>query len=831
MQTQTISYTTTVTDKPIADKITLDVGGMKCAGCVKAVERQLAQYPGVTNVVVNLATEIAVVESQTGVVDPNALVQKITDVGFPSQIRQSGAGDIGNNSSARDLETKHHREMRSLTIQLVVAAVLLILSGIGHFGHMSGMMLPVVSNIWFHCGLATLALVIPGREIIIDGWHSLWRNTPNMNTLVALGTLTAYIASLIALLFPNMAWECFFDEPVMMLGFILLGRTLEKRARGRAAEAFRKLLSLQPVVARLIANPHKAKTKKNNITTNFIEIPAAQVKVGEWLQVLPSEKIPVDGEVMEGKTTVDESMLSGEAVPVLKQPGDKVAAGTINQSGAIVIQAKRTGDDTTLAHIVALVENAQTRKAPVQKLADTVAGYFTYGVLGAAILTFVFWYFIGVNIWDNLTIWGGTTSAEQASLLLSLKLAIAVMVVACPCALGLATPTAILVGTAIAAEKGLLIKGGDVLERVHQLDTVIFDKTGTLTIGKPTVTDCLLIEELLTDNSVTHKPEVQTYQLQAQESSSQTITVTLPKERVNNLFPVIDSQSLLKLAASVESGTVHPFATAIINAAQQQNLTIPIATDFLTEPGLGVSGVVEEKLVLLGNKAWLKLHGIVVDENLSQAVENFTKNGKTVVYVVVNSKIAGIIAISDVVRKDAVSVVEKLQQMNLRVMLLSGDTPEVAIALGKQLNLDDSDIIAGVMPEEKAEVIESLQKNQKHVGMVGDGINDAPALSQADVGIALHSGTDVAMETADIVLMRDSLNDVVESIRFSRATFNKIRQNLFWAFAYNTLGIPLAAGILLPSFDFVLTPAGAAALMAFSSVSVVTNSLLLRRFT
>ena len=346
MQTQTISYTTTVTDKPIADKITLDVGGMKCAGCVKAVERQLAQYPGVTNVVVNLATEIAVVESQTGVLDPNALVQKITDVGFPSQIRQSGASDIGNNSSARDSETKHHREMRSLTIQLVVAAVLLILSGIGHFGHMSGMMLLVVSNIWFHCGLATLALVIPGREIVIDGWRSLWRNTPNMNTLVALGTLTAYIASVIALLFPNMAWECFFDEPVMMLGFILLGRTLEKRARGRAAAAFRKLLSLQPVVARLIANPHKAKTKKNNITTNFIEIPAAQVKVGECLQVLPSEKIPVDGEVMEGKTTVDESMLSGKPyqyssnpeIKLLQEPLINLERSLFKQSGQVTIQ-------------------------------------------------------------------------------------------------------------------------------------------------------------------------------------------------------------------------------------------------------------------------------------------------------------------------------------------------------------------------------------------------------------------------------------------------------------------------------------------------------------
>ena len=743
MQTQTTSYITTVKDRPITDKITLDIGGMKCAGCVKAVERQLAQYPGVTNTIVNLATEIAVVESEAGAVDPNALAQKITDAGFPSQIRQSGSNDIGENLTAQDLEAKHQREVHNSMRQLLVAAVLLIFSAIGHFGHLSGMMLPVLSNIWFHCGLATLALLIPGREIIIDGWRSLSRNSPNMNTLVALGTLTAYTASLIALLFPNMAWECFFDEPVMMLGFILLGRTLEKRARGRAAAAFRELLSLQPVVARLIANPQKAKAANNNSTTEFIEIPATQVRVGEWLQVLPSEKIPVDGEVMQGKTTVDESMLSGEAVPVLKQPGDKVSAGTINQSGAIAIQAERTGNDTTLAHIVALVENAQTRKAPVQKLADTVAGYFTYGVLSAALLTFIFWYFVGVNIWENLSIWGGTTSAEQAPLLLSLKLAIAVMVVACPCALGLATPTAILVGTAIAAEKGLLIKGGDVLERAHQLDTVIFDKTGTLTIGKPTVTNVLVVEELLTQSSPEYRSDVQT-----QEFSSQTATITAQRERVKKLPPDLNSQSLLRLAAAVESGTVHPFATAIINAAQQQNLTIPAAIDFHTEPGLGVSGVVETRSVLLGNRAWLNLHGIFVDDTVSQAANNLAKTGKTVVYVAVDTKIAGIIAISDLIRTDASSVVKKLQQMNLRVMLLSGDTPEVAITLGKQLNLDDSDIIAGVMPAQKAEVIKSLQNNQKHVGMVGDGINDAPALSQADVGIALHSGTDIAMETA-----------------------------------------------------------------------------------
>ncbi|BAY10441.1 heavy metal translocating P-type ATPase [Calothrix sp. NIES-2098] len=837
---------------PITEKIILDVGGMKCAGCVKAVERQLTQQPGVKNACVNLATEVAVVELEAGAVDAELLAKHLTANGFPTQPR-TAAGEI---AAGEDLEARQQREMRSAFRQLVVAGVLLVLSGIGHLGTISGLTLPFLNNIWFHCGLATLAILVPGRPIIVDGWLGWRRNAPNMNTLIGLGTLTAYTASLVALLFPQMGWECFFDEPVMMLGFILLGRTLEQQARGRAAAAFRQLLALQPQVARLIANPEQIGQVTDEegshpsqdavMSSASIEIPAEQVRVGEWLKILPGDKVPVDGEVRLGQTTVDESMLTGESVPVIKQPGDIVTAGTLNQSGAIAIQATRTGSDTTLAHIVALVEDAQTRKAPVQKLADTVAGYFTYGVLTAACLTFIFWYFFGTHIWPDITISGGmdmmshtshhvqhsAMSLHRSPLLVSLKLAIAVMVVACPCALGLATPTAILVGTGLGAERGLLIKGGDVLERVHQLDTIVFDKTGTLTTGNPTVTDCLLIEEL----GAEEETEIQSNRSIVKDSlplPRQLPQVGKPAHGTGSPAPcppLSSPRSLLQLAAAVESGTYHPLAKAIQQEAQRQELAIPEAVNFHTEPGLGVSAVVDGVNVLLGNWEWLSWHGIAISDTAQQLSQKLANEGKTVVCVAVDGNLAGIIAVSDTLRPDAQTTVDRLRQMGLRVMLLSGDRIEAASAIAKQLGLDSTDVMAGVPPSKKAAAIQELQtKYASVVAMVGDGINDAPALSQADVGIALYSGTDVAMETAAIVLMRDRLSDVVESIHLSRATFNKIRQNLFWAFAYNTIGIPLAAGILLPSVGFILTPSGAAALMAFSSVSVVSNSVLLRR--
>lgn len=795
------------------ETIALDVTGMKCAGCVSIVERQLGAHPGVVSARVNLVTEVAVVECETGTVDPAVLAEKLTDKGFPSQPRWAQKGQTSASQDTLTPAQRHQREAREQVQQLAMAGVLIFLSIIGHVGHWIGApLLPVLSNIWFHWGLATVALLVPGRSILVDGWRGWWHQAPNMNTLIALGTLTAYITSCVALLFPQLGWECFFDEPVMLLGFILLGRTLEQRARRQASAAYESLLALQPQVARLIGKSVPGVAEQPGI-----EIPVEHVRVGEWLRVLPGEKMPVDGEVVAGQSLVDESMLTGEPMPVLKQPGDSVTGGTLNQSGAIAIKATRTGTDTTLAKIVALVEEAQTRKAPVQQLADTVAGYFTYGVLAIASLTFLFWYVVGTKIWPDVLSpmahdMGQMMVEHTSPLVLSLKLAIAVLVIACPCALGLATPTAILVGTSIGAERGLLIKGGDILQRVHQLDTVVFDKTGTLTSGNPTITDCLPLGE---------------WKDQQQENQED---VLYSKLKTQNL-------KLLQWASAAESGTSHPLASAICTEAHQQQLPILEAQDFYTEPGLGISALVENRRVFVGNADWLSEQGVTISDTAQQQVQAFADAGKTVVYVAVDGVLAGAIAASDVPRPDAKETVRRLKDKGLRVMLITGDQPSSAAAVAKELLIDKSDVIAGVRPDGKAEAIAQLQAQGRQVAMVGDGINDSPALAQADVGISLHAGTDIARETAGIILMRHfgarskdvRLLDVVESIELSRATFNKIRQNLFWAFAYNVLGIPVACGVLLPGFGILLSPAAAGALMAFSSVSVVTNSLLLRR--
>ena len=807
--------------------VTFDVGGMKCAGCAKAVERQLMQYSGVISACVNLAVEVATVECQPGAVDAEALAKKLSDNGFPSQSR---LGENQREAEAAPIE-RRRQEIRQQIKQLTIALILIILSGLGH---VLGTKAPILTNIWFHWGLATLALLLPGRPIIVDGCRSLWRNAPNMNTLVALGAVTAYTASNAALLFPRMGWECFFDEPVMLLGFILLGKTLEQQARRRAASALQALMALQPAKARLVdfklpSLDWRSEELPLNSTSEvynpqYIEIPADRVRVGEWLQVLPGEKIPVDGEVCEGKTTIDESMLTGESMPVLKQPGDTVAAGTINKSGAVVMRATRTGKETTVAQMVALVQAAQTRKAPIQNLADTVAGYFVYGVMAISVLTFLFWYFAGTHIWPSVLLGQGAMNMDhgamnmgnelpiiyyQSPLLLSLKLAIAVLVIACPCALGLATPTAILVGSGIGAERGLLIRGGDVLERVHQLDTVVFDKTGTLTTGNLTLTDYLPIFQ---NSELDLNPDINL-------GNSPDVCSTIDGVSAS----AVDSK-LLQIAAAVERGASHPIAAAILLEAQQQGLPLLAAEDFCTEPGFGVSALVEGRRVFAGNAQWMSEQGVAVATQLSGSME-----GKTAVYVASGGVLLGVIGLKDTLRPDAKAAVERLRGMGLRVMMLTGDTASAAAATAQQLDLTAADVLAGVRPEGKARAIATLQAQGCKVAVVGDGINDAPALAQADVGIGLHCGTDVAVETAQIVLMRNALMDVVESIELGRATFNKIRQNLFWAFGYNTLGIPVAAGILLPATGILLSPAAAGAFMAFSSVSVVTNSLFLRR--
>ena len=802
------SVTKTIASHPTRETITLDIQGMKCAGCVKAVERQLQDHPGVVSACVNLLTEVAVVECDSESLIAEELAQKLTKTGFPSQPRLSE----GRLSSSNNPVARQQQASRNLTWRLAIATTLLVFSTIGHINYWGN--IPILNSLWFHCGLATLALLGPGRQILRDGWRGLRHGMPNMNTLVALGTLTAYSASLVALIFPHLGWECFFDEPVMLVGFILLGRTLEQKARFRASQAFAALVALQPQLARLIG----ASATSEQVG---IEIPVEQVRVGEWLRVLPGERIPVDGKIGVGVTSVDESMLTGESLPVTKQMGDVVTGGTVNLSGAIALETLRTGNDTTLAQIISLVEAAQTRKAPIQKLADTVAGYFTYGVMAVASFTFLFWYLIGTDIWSQavlhssslmahhshmmgsinisnnscgvgkmptleLNFWRcliGTLASEK--LLFSLKLAIAVLVVACPCALGLATPTAILVGTSLGAEKGILIKGGDVLEQVQKIDTVVFDKTGTLTIGHPTVTDC---------------------------------------------YPRENQTEILQLAASLEAITSHPLAIAIQKAAKNLDLPLLPVTDSLTASGLGISGLIADKSVCLGNQAWLESQQIAIASTFHTQADKLASQGKTVVYLAVAGAAMGLIAVEDPLRADAQPTIEGLQKMGLNVIILTGDTTLAAQAIAQKLNIPEANAIAKVLPQGKAETIAKLQQSGHYLAMIGDGINDAPALTQADVGIALGTGTDVAIEAADIVLMQPHLAGVLKSIALSRRTVRKIRQNLVWAVGYNLLAIPVAAGWLsILGTGIILSPAGAGALMAMSSVSVVTNSLLLQR--
>ena len=759
------------------DVAVLNVDGMMCAGCVQAVEAQLRQCDGVETATVNLVTKAAAVQYQADMVEPGRLATLLTEAGFPSQVRQGGETSHWAEQQAADQKGQGWR--------VAIALTLLALSILGHLQHVGApgqFAVPVLSTLSFHFALATLTLVGPAREILQDGWQGARRARPNMNTLVSIGALSAYTTSVVALSFPRLGWECFFDEPVMLLSFILLGRTLEERARFRATEALRQLIALQPQVARLVTG---------NGSDDTLEIPVNQVQVGDILQVLPGDKIPVDGFITAGQTTINESMVTGESLPSAKQPGDPVIGGTLNQSSAISIQVHRTGADSTLAQMVALVEAAQTRKAPIQGLADKLAGYFTYGILLLALLTFCFWYGVGLSIWPEaiqaaLNPHHGhhaVATVATSRLLVSLKLAISVVVIACPCALGLATPMAILVGSGIGAQRGLLVRGGDVLETAHRLDTVIFDKTGTLTTGQPWVTDCMSYAPDLTENDV------------------------------------------IRLAASIEQGTRHPLAEAILTEAAQRQLPLTDVLDSTTIPGLGVMATLGEQTLHLGSDAWLGQAKIATDA-ASSAVNTLSAEGKTLVYVAVDHQLIGLIAIADRSRDEAKAVVEQLQRHHLEVQLLSGDRPAVAQRLALDLGIAVS--TGGMTPADKLNVIEKLQQSGRCVGFIGDGINDAPALAQADVGIAMHSGTDIAMETADIVLMRDDLTDVPAALELSRSTFNKIRQNLAWAFGYNLICIPLAAGALLPKFGMALSPGFAGGFMAFSSISVVLNSLLLR---
>lgn len=582
-----------------------------------------------------------------------------------------------------------------------------------------------------------------------------------MNTLIAVGTSAAYLYSVVATLFPSffdaagMKPDVFFDTSALIIVLILFGRLLEARAKGQTSEAIKKLMGLQPKTARII--------RKGKET----DIPVEEVLVGDTVVVRPGEKIPVDGVVKEGKSAVDESMITGESIPVKKEPGDEVIGATINKTGSFKFQATKVGKDTALAQIIKLVQDAQGSKAPIQRLADVISSYFVPIVISFAIATFVIWFNFG----------------PFPSLTFALLTFVAVMIIACPCALGLATPTAVMVGTGKGAENGILIKGGESLETAHKLDTIVFDKTGTLTKGEPEITDLVSINA--------HSEE-----------------------------------EILKHAASAEKVSEHPLGDAIIKSAIERKIELRDPKDFKAIEGHGIEARVDSRNVLLGNIKLMKDRGIDIKE-LEKKAEEFASDGKTPIYVSLDGKSAGLIAVADPLKESSVEALEKLKKLGLEIVMLTGDNRKTAEAIARKAGIER--VLPEVLPEDKVHEIKKLQSEGRRVAMVGDGINDAPALAQADVGIAIGSGTDVAMEASDITLIKGDLRGVASAIELSKRTIRVIKQNLFWAFFYNIAGIPVAAGVLYPFFGILLNPIFASAAMAFSSVSVVSNSLRLRR--
>jgi P-type Cu2+ transporter len=792
-----MSVATPLTSALPTKTVTLDVSGMMCAGCVSAVTRKLKQQPGVQGAIVNLLTEVATVTT-TGNLPTETLTNALTQAGFPSTARSRLPGQ-GRTEQLADLTQRRTQQSKTQRQRLAIALFLVIVSSAGHIGHSVGHPLPGLGNDGFHAVLAGLALVIPGREILRDGLKGLVKNAPNMNSLIALGSLLAFGTSLVALLNPAIGWECFFDEPVMLIGFILLGRSLEGWARREALSSFQALIELQPQNARLVGQSLESETSQ--IPSEAIVIPVEHLRIGEWVQVLPGEQIPIDGIMIQGSTTLNESMLTGEALPVEKSPGDRLSAGTLNQGSPIVLEVTQVGNNTQLAKIIQWVEGAQTHPAPIQQLADRIAGYFTYGVLTLSVLTFFGWYCFGQSVllnsqslmpaMDHMSSMASNSAMvadrlPPSPLLMSLKLAISLMVVACPCALGLAIPTALIVGSSLGAQRGLLIRGGDILQQVDKLDTIVFDKTGTLTLGQPE-----LIDRIPTDA---------------------------------NIHP----DRLLQLAATLESGTQHPLATAILQAAHQSNLPILPTHQSKTIAGCGVQATVDNQSCYLGTSSWLILQGVEISQTVLQQADQFGQAGKTVIFLAQETELLGLLTVSDTLRPEAKATVRSLQDQGLRVMLLTGDRTAVAQGIARQVGIPIDQVIAEVLPAEKAAAIAQLQSQGHVVAMIGDGINDAPALAQADVGIALKGGTEVASETAGIVLLNDRLSDVLAALDLSRNTLQTIYLNLCWAIVYNLVAIPISAGLLLPRWNLVLTPGQAGILMAVSSITVVGNSILLR---
>ena len=739
-------------------RVMVPIGGMTCASCVGRVEKALQSLPGVDEVAVNLLTEKASIHYQPDVIRLSAIKQTVVDAGYePGEISTEVAPDLERERSEREQRVLR----RKLTLALLFTAPLLVVA----MGHMIGLPLPSFlspEQAPLKFALLQLALTVPvllaGAHMYRKGVANLVRLSPSMDSLIAVGTGAALLYSLVGLgriLLGDVAGlkMLYFETSAAIIAFVLVGKYLEFVSKGRSSLAIKKLMTIQPSRATVLQGEKE------------LELPIEEIEVGDRLRVRPGERIPLDGIVLEGASSADESMLTGESMPVIKKVGDEVSGGAINGSGTLVIKVERIAGDTTLAQIVRLVEQAQSRKAPIARLADTVSHYFVPAVMAIAVLAAGVWLLAG------------------ATLSFALSIFIAVLVIACPCALGLATPTAIMVGTGKGAELGILIKGGDALERLQDLDVIVVDKTGTLTEGQPSVTDVVPL---------------------AGHSE----------------------QELLTMAAAVEVGSEHPLAEAVRRAADELDVPTQIATDYVTTPGKGIEAIVDGTTVLLGNRTFMVERGMVEGE-----VEESTRlatQGKTPVWIAVDGKLAGLLGIRDPLRPDSRAAVASLHGSGLRVVMLTGDNRHTAQVVANEAGV--AEVIAEVLPGDKAEEIVKLQQQGLCVAMVGDGINDSPALAQADVGIAIGTGTDVAMESAGVVLMRGSIRDVAVAIQLSKATVRNIKQNLVWAFFYNAAGIPVAAGLLYTLGGPLLSPMFAAAAMAFSSVSVVANALRLRSF-
>ncbi|SHH61750.1 Cu+-exporting ATPase [Caloranaerobacter azorensis DSM 13643] len=707
---------------------------MTCAACSARVEKALNKINEVKNANVNLTMEKAIIEIYDGAIEIAELIEVIERAGYKTF--EENEKDEQNNE-------KRQKEIEHLKRLFIISAVLSVPLLSAMFFHMAGIQ-TILDNGYLQLALATLVQFIIGYRFYKGAYHSLKGGGANMDVLVALGTSAAYFYSLYNLI--SGVKEYYFEASAVIITLILLGKMLEAIAKGRTSEAIKKLMNLQAKTARVIRDGKE------------LDIPVEQVVVGDIVVVRPGEKIPVDGIVIEGNSSVDESMLTGESIPVDKKEGDEVIGATINKHGTFKFKATKIGRDTVLSQIIKLVEEAQGSKAPIQRLADKVAGIFVPTVIGIAILTFAIWYFVE----------GDFTNA--------LINAVAVLVIACPCALGLATPTAIMVGTGKGAENGILIKGGEYLERAHQIDTLIFDKTGTITKGEPEVTDIISFNK--------------------------------------------SKEDILKFAAIAEKASEHPLGQAIVKKGEESGIKLTDPEKFNAIPGHGIFAVIEGKEVYLGNRKLMKDKNINI-EDIEDEIVNLESQGKTAMILSINGRVEGIIAVADTVKEHSREAIKQLKSMGIEVYMITGDNERTANAIAREVGIEN--VIAEVLPEHKAQEVEKLKAQGKKVGMVGDGINDAPALVKADIGFAIGTGTDVAIEAADITLMKGDLRDIVLAIRLSRRTMRTIKQNLFWAFFYNSIGIPLAAlGFLNPMI------AGAA--MAFSSVSVVSNSLRLKRF-